>query len=550
MKSLPPNTPVLAGSAQVTRRPAPDTGAASGLEPVDLMAEALAGAAEDCGGSGAGRSLLERASTLCAIGTLCWEYRNPALLVAERLGLDPPHLCSTPVGGNSGQLVAAYAARAISEGQIDVALVTGAESFYSARAARRDPSHPSLDWTSQPPETPDPLYVGTDKDPVTVTELQAGLDRPARVFALFENAIRHVRGWTIDEHRRKLGSLWASLSRVAAGNPNAWIRREYGPEEICQVSESNRMVSFPYTKLLNANDQIDEAAAFILCSAEAAAAAGVPADRFVFPVSSADANDHWFMSHRMNLYSSPAIALAGRAALDLAGASIDDIGLVDLYSCFPSAVQMAADALGLPIDDPSRPLTVTGGLTFAGGPGNNYVTHSIGAMAGRLRESSGGTGLVTGLGWYASKHSVGIWSAEPPAEGFHYVNVQDEVDRLPQRRPATDDTDGVEIETYTVVHSKAGPANFAIASYLTEDGCRGWGQIHDKATLASLEVEEGCGRKATVEPASPAIDDGQSRARRARTAGQGSPAIPGITAALNAALDPDRAPAPRELNIH
>jgi acetyl-CoA C-acetyltransferase len=174
------------------------------------------------------------------------------------------------------------------------------------------------------------------------------------------------------------------------------------------------MVSFPYTKLMNANLQVDQAAGFIVCSHDAAIAAGVPEDRMVFPHSGADAFDHWYVSNRWDLHSSPAIVAAGRAALELAGVGIDDIALVDLYSCFPAAVQIGAAALGLPLFG-DRPLTVTGGLTFAGGPGNNYVTHSIATMVERLRQGDAATvGLVTALGWYITKHSVGVYGTSPP----------------------------------------------------------------------------------------------------------------------------------------
>ena len=149
------------------------------------------------------------------------------------------------------------------------------------------------------------------------------------------------------------------------------------------------MISFPYPKLCTANLQVDQGAGYIVCSVEAARAAGVPEERWVFPQSGADANDHWYISERPELHRSPAIRLAGAAALELAGLGIDDVGLVDLYSCFPVVVQMAASELGLAIDDPARPLTLTGGLTFGGGPGNNYTAHGIASAVQALREAPG-----------------------------------------------------------------------------------------------------------------------------------------------------------------
>jgi acetyl-CoA C-acetyltransferase len=182
----------------------------------------------------------------------------------------------------------------------------------------------------------------------------------------------------------------------------------------------------------------------------------------------------------------------------LAGADIDDVAHIDLYSCFPCTVQIGAHELGLAIDDPGRPLTVTGGLAFAGGPGNNYVSHSIAAMAGRLRADPGSIGLVTGIGWYLTKHAVGLWSTTPPPRGFAHDSPQDEVDALPQRAPASDFEGDATVETYTVIHQRDGDAQSGIVSLLTDDGARAWATVTDPDTLADLEIEEGCGRQARL----------------------------------------------------
>jgi acetyl-CoA C-acetyltransferase len=292
--------------------------------------------------------------------------------------------------------------------------------------------------------------------------------------------------------------MWARFSDVAAGNPYAWSCESRTAEELRTVGPFNRMVSFPYPKYMNANDRVDQGAALIMCSVEAARSAGVPEDRWVFPLSGADAHDHWFLSHRDNLYSSPAIRLAGETALRRAGVGIDDIAYIDLYSCFPCAVQIAANELGLSVDDPTRPLTVTGGLAFAGGPGNNYVSHSIATMADRLRRDPGSVGLVTGIGWYLTKHAAGVWSTTPPPGGFAFASPQDEVDALPQRSPASDFEGDATVEAYTVTHGRDGGPDRAIMSLLTKSGARAWGSVTDSETLESLEADEGCGRRARV----------------------------------------------------
>ncbi len=496
--SLDPRTPVLVGAGQVTSRPKASEPITARPEPVELMARALEEAAADCGGSGAGRKLLERADSLRILPPLAWRYSNPGLLVAERLGISPDETALASIGGNGPQSLASRTALAISEGKLDVCLIAGGECLGTRVSARRDPDHPVLTWTAQPSGTPEPVVLDEERDPVTALERSSSLDRPVRIFPLLANALRFASGRSIDDDARFVSEIWARFSDVASRNPYAWSQTIRTSEEIRTVGPGNRMVAFPYPKLEIANDRVDQGAAFILCSLDAARSAGVPDDRILFPVSGADANDHWFLTHRMDLHSSPAIHLASARALELAGIGIHDVAHLDIYSCFPCAVQIAAAEIGLPVNDPGRPLTLTGGLGFAGGPGNNYVSHAIATLAGVLR-SSGGSGLITGLGWYSTKHSMGVWSSSPPADGFRYENVQAAVDALPQRAPAAagENTDG-EVETYTVMVGRDEAPELGIVALLTADGSRAWGTITDNDTLSFLMIEEGCGRRARL----------------------------------------------------
>ena len=420
--TLDPRTPVLVGVGQVTVPPDPAVPPAGRPEPVELMARALRAAAEDAAGvapgapAPAGRALLEGAGSLRVVAMLGSRLANPGLAVAGRLRIDPPEIGLSAIGGNTPQTLLSHSASAIARGEIDTVLVCGAEAVFTRGAARRSPEGTAgLGWVTQDPTTtPAPVVFGDEREGVSEFEAHRGLVLPVTVYPLFENALRAAHGWDLAEHRARIGALWSSFSEVAAANPKAWLPEALTPEQITEPTPKNRMVSFPYTKLCTANIQVDQGAAYIVCSVEAARSAGVPDDRWVFPLSGADAHDHWFVSERAELCASPAIAAAGRAALGLAGVGVDDLGPVDLYSCFPCAVQMAADALGLPVDDPGRPLTVTGGLTFAGGPGNNYVSHAIAEVAHRLRAEPGSVGLVTGLGWFATKHAVGVYASRPP----------------------------------------------------------------------------------------------------------------------------------------
>ena len=488
--ALDPRTPVVVGVGQVV------TPADAGLapherpEPVELMARALRAAAEDCDGApagaaaAAGRSLLARADSLRVVVPLGWHAINPALQVAARLGFaegdEPSQLMLSAVGGNTPQALMHDACLAISKGELDVVLVTGAEAMYTRALSRREATRTRLDWAEQPVDTPAPTMFGVDKPGANDLEMNRGVVLPIHAYPLFENALRAANGWSLPDHASRIGGLWSRFSRVAAANPYAWIRQPRTAEDIVTVTPANRMISFPYPKLCTANLQVDQGAGYIVCSVEAARAAGVAEERWVFPQSGADANDHWYISERPELHRSPAIRLAGAAALELAGLGIDDIGLVDLYSCFPVVVQMAASELGLAIDDPARPLTLTGGLTFGGGPGNNYTAHGIASAVQALREAPGAHALVSGLGWFATKHSLGVYGTEPPTHGgpFAWRDAQPGVDALPRCDVDPAATGSVRIETYTVTFDREGQPERGIVACRTSGRSPGLGQRH------------------------------------------------------------------------
>jgi acetyl-CoA C-acetyltransferase len=506
--SLDPRTPVVVGVGQITVHPDRDADPSERPEPVELMTRALRAAAEDVDGvraggtAPAGTALLSRADSLRVVLPLGWRSVNPPLLVAQRLGFSddaPRELMVTAIGGNNPQALMHDACRSISRGDLDVVLVTGAEAMYTRSSSRRDPRKPALNWASQPAEgTPAPTVFGTDRPGATDLEMSRGIILPIHAFPLFENALRAANGWSLTEHASRFGALWSRFSEVAATNPHAWIQTPRSPAEITTPSAANRMISFPYPKLCTANMQVDQGAGYIVCSVETARAAGVPEERWVFPLSGADAHDHWFISHRPELHRSPAMRLVGRTALELAGVGVDDLGPIDLYSCFPCVVQIAAHELDLPIDDPARPLTLTGGLTFGGGPGNNYTSHGIAQLVASLRAAPGTVGLATGLGWYATKHSMGVYASRPPqrtgSDGFAWRDVQPEVDVQPQCTVASAATGAVRVETYTVTFDRDGNPERGIVACRTADDSRAWGTIEDSDTMMSLCAEEGVGR--------------------------------------------------------
>jgi acetyl-CoA C-acetyltransferase len=383
------------------------------------------------------------------------------------------------------------AAREIQAGRRRVVLVTGAENGRSqGQAQRQGVELPE----SEAPGAPD-RAIAVDKAIFHEAELARGMNSATDIFAVIESAIRFARGETLDAHARRLAELWAGFNEVARDNPHAWIRKPYSAQEIGRAGADNPMISYPYTRLMNANARVDMGAGIILCSLETAREAGVPEQRLVFLHAATEANDSNFLSTRAEFHRSPAMRIAGGRALELAGKDISQIDHVDLYSCFPSAVEVAARELGLPED---RPLTVTGGLTFGGGPLNSYTLHAIARMAEVVRADRGSTGLVSGNGGWLAKHAFAIYSTEPPADGFRYESLQQQVDALPGREALVDWDGPVTIEAYTVAHRKGTP-HIAHVSCLTSDGKRTWATVDQPDLLDAMMREEFCDRRGRVD---------------------------------------------------
>jgi acetyl-CoA C-acetyltransferase len=480
---------VLVGVGQVTERPVTGADYSSRKQPLDLMVEALEHAAKDSGAA----TMLENIDEIVAVSSFTWHTPDPALLVAERLGLDfTTRLLS--VGGNTPQKFVHDAAKRILAGELRCVAVVGAEAMYARLLARREGR--DLDWVLQGDDVASPIVATNDAAPLTAAEYAQGLNLPTNVYPLFENARRARLGWTVAQHRERLGQLWSNFARVASTNPYAWIRDAASSETITTPSADNRMVAFPYTKLLMANMPVDMAACYIMTNLEHATSLGVARDRMVFPDCGADANDHWLISDRPQFDDSPAMRELW-AALNNFGVTGDDIGHVDLYSCFPTVVQTACDVLGFDAFDTQRVPTITGGLTFGGGPGNNYVTHSIASMVDVLRADPDSHGLITALGWFCTKHSWGAYRASPPRDGFRWTNAQATVDAQP--RCANEQREGTaSVESYTVTHgSNGGPERLIIAAR-TPDGMRTWCHSTDESLMNEAESVELIGRTGEI----------------------------------------------------
>ncbi len=474
--SVDPRTPVIVGTGQVTQLRGSGT-----ASPLELMVAAARAAADDAGAHGP--ALLDRTQSVGLVDIFSWPVPDPAALLADELRIAPRETVRTVIGGNSPVALLGDAATRIAAGELDVVLLGGGE----AGVAHRDQLLRGVDpgWPSQPDGTAPTRVIGTDRPPSHDAELAAGLLAPVLVYPLFEHALRHAAGRTSAEQREWIASWWARYSDVAAAHPQGWTRDALTSEQVATPSDQNRLIADPYPRTMNANIAVDQAAMLLVTSAGAAEAAGIPRDRWVFVHATAGANDHWFVGERDRLDRSPAIAACGDAVFGHAGTIADEIALVDLYSCFPCAVQVGADELGFRVDDPARPLTVTGGLGFFGGPANNYVTHSIATLVDRARERPDELALASAVGWYLTKHGLALLSATPPERPFVHHDVQATVDARLRCTIATSPSGTWTVESFTVAYDRDGTGNVGIVAARDGDR-RAFARTEDRATIDRL----------------------------------------------------------------
>jgi acetyl-CoA C-acetyltransferase len=497
-------TPVLIGAGQFTYRGKAD----AAPSPLDLVATAAERAASDAGLSADALAGIDALAvvgfTIDAPGGLerlpVPRLKNPPRSLARRLNAAPRHAVYSHMGGNSPQQMINHLSQRIAEGETELALAVGAE-FLGSLMKRLRTGTPFPDGYGDD-ETESPERIGDPRPGVTAQEAAHGLGFPVNTYPLFENALRARDGRSLADHQRRLGALMAPFSKVAAQNPEAWFPIARSAEELITVNDQNRMISYPYPKYLNAIMEVDQSAGVLIASVKKARELGVPENRWVYLHGRADASDLWYPLQRQNYHSSPAIRLTGRRAFDMAGIGLGEVDFIDLYSCFPVAVEVAAEELGISLDDP-RGLTVTGGLPYAGGPGNNYAMHSIAVMMQKLRAKPGAYGLVTANGWFLTKQSVGVYSTTPVQGEWvreDPKSIQALIDALPHPEIVERPQGRATIETYTVHHAREGPRLGIIV------GRDGQGRRFvantpaDQGSLMNLESREGVGRTGTVRP--------------------------------------------------
>jgi acetyl-CoA C-acetyltransferase len=488
-------TPVVVGVSQLSlREPAFEQAS----EPIAMLERVAREAAED---AGPGDRLLRSLDTVAIVNVLGWRATDPAAFLAERVGAKPARTILTGTGGEIPLVLLAHAAAEIVAGRSRAALLAGCNTLWTALRARRGGRR--LNWATGPEG--EPTALGVHKAGSSELENLYGLATPPVVYPIFENALRAKRGLSLDAHREGMGRLMSRMSAVAAKNRHAWFPVARDPKTLTQASPQNRMIAFPYPKYLNAVIETDQAACALVLSAAYARELGIAEDRWVYPWASAAATeDAWFPTERASFAACSALRRATTEALARAGTSLAALHAMDFYSCFPVAVEMACEMLGLSEEDP-RGFTVTGGLPYAGGPGNNYTLHAVAGMVECLREEPGRQGLVTGNGWYLTKHSASVLASAPPPRppvANAFASASETGSTSPKAPPlplAAVASGRATVETYTVTYDREGAPERGIVVGRLLDGRRFLAHTPgERALLEDFATHEGVGRKGAV----------------------------------------------------
>ena len=497
MTKVADNTPVIIGVGQYSER----VGEASyeALSYMDLAGRSLSAAIADSGATGDVAGAIDVLAAIRAFEMSRPDRKPPfgaadnvPRAIAGRVGADPKRAILTPTGGQTNQQLVGEFARDIAAGEAEVAVVVGSEAISTVLALSAKGETP--DWSEEIGGDFEDQGFGTD-GMMEMGLFAHGATGAIPLYAIAENARRAKLGKGLDEYRHDIGELFEPFTKVAAANPHAAAPVHRSAEELATVTERNRIVAEPYTRMTVARDQVNQAAAIIVASAGKARELGVPEDKWVHIHAVSHATE-LMLSERPDLAANPASIASVEMALARSGKSIEDIAYLDFYSCFAIPVFNQMDHFGLKADDP-RGLTLTGGLPFFGGAGNNYSAHAIAEAVQRVRKDRGSYAFVGANGGWMSKYATGIYSTDPAdwSVNDRFAKVPLAEDAVQQHQGAFDKAT---VESYTINHTKKGSDAVFIGREPGGKRVVGNADLSDEVTRAAFEGGEPFGAKLTV----------------------------------------------------
>jgi len=484
------NRPVLFAWSAVEQREADPL---SALDPVGLIGKAAKQALPDA----VGEAILRQVDWI-GVPESATPYRDSGRLVANELGANGAQTHFFRIGVMQQTLIS-KALEAVHSGKARIALICGSEARY--RDLRASLAGIKLELRAEREDAlPDTMYA-PEHDLVLPCERNAGLRDAAGFYAIMESSHRARSGRTIAENRKELGELYARFTRVAQANPHANRREVLTGEDISETGEQNQMIAFPYTKRMVSSWTVDQASALFVATEATLRELGWPLGRVIYPVLGVESNAMPALAERADMTRPAAMTQMAKAASAALGRALSDVEFLELYSCFPIAVKMAAEGLGV---DPARDVTVTGAMPFAGGPLNNYVLQAT-CRAADLLAASGdpeALALVSCVSGLYTKQGFTIWSKSRPSIAYQTIDVTADVVASEPLREVDNHANGEgEIAGYTVLHDKTGMAR-AIAVVDLDTGARTAAASLDPQVMQDLEISEGVGKRVRVTGAS------------------------------------------------
>lgn len=508
MSQLSGRTPVIIGVGQFSER-VTDQGYRA-LSPMDVAGEALKAAISDAGASG------DLAAAIDTIGAIrqfeishpkavapFGKSNNPPRSIGKRVGANPKRAILDVTGGQGNQKLLGEFAQDIATGDCDVAVVVGSEAISTTLALVKQGKSP--DWSEQ--VEGDLEDRGYAVEGMFDRELVIhGAANAIPLYALFDQARRRKLGISPQEYRQKIGELFEPFTQVAAANPHAAAPTHRSADELAEVTERNRIVAEPYTRMTVARDQVNQGAAIIIASVDKARELGIAESQWVH-LHAAITKPELPIMARPDLAKSPASIDSIETALDTAGIGFADLNHIDLYSCFAIPVFNVIDHFGVAHDDP-RGLTLTGGLPFFGGAGNNYSAHAIAEAVAKCRAQPGSWALIGANGGAMSKYATGIYSTTP-ADWTGEARVQVLENTAPPVPLAAETPAEAEVESFTIIPGKSGNVAVIIAKSDTGERVAANADLEHAATAAAVGNDTVFGARVSLTP----LDKGRALAR-------------------------------------
>ncbi|WZH46882.1 TLP1_add_C domain-containing protein [Fusarium acuminatum] len=477
-------TPIIIGVGEIRQK---NFTLDNTLEPAELILSAIRNAVQDVT-----IDVTTNIDSISVVPPWSWNYDNLPRLLAQRLGIEPSHLELSSHGGHTPALLCDAAAARIATGEAKVAVVTGGEALASLFACQKAGHMPPPGWTEASPDAK--RYSPGDTSLMKDAGAVHSIGMPIQVYPLYENAYRKHNQQSFDENNAESAKLYADFDRIACGHPISWRSGE-SPRDantIRTATKQNRMICTPYPLLMNAFNGVNLASACIVTSVEYATKLGVPQDKWVYITGGAGSNDKSNFWERSNYFSSLAIEYSIDKALESAGITKDEIDCFDFYSCFPIVPKLACKYVGLDVQNPSKPITLLGGLTSFGGAGNNYSLHAISEMTRVIRSRKHRNGLVLANGGVLSWQHAICLSAQPQKNLAPYLKREvldnGQVSQGPEFSAQA--RGEARIETYTVDWDRTGPKLGHIVGRMIDDGKRFISNHGNELTLSMLANTE------------------------------------------------------------